>query len=79
MILMGCEAWDFLPVETRVTPPPNFRLGAPTMIPPQNKIWDFYNNSNLLSNEVSKKLTTKLASMKDYRNLVWYHLLNLLT
>ena len=39
---------------------------------------EVYNNSNLVNNELFKKLTTKLASMKYYGNL-WYHLLNLLT
>ena len=73
-------AWGPLSVETRGTgpPPPNFRLGGPTMIlAPQ--IWEVYNNSNLVNNEVFKNLTTKLASTKYYGILVWYHLLNLLT
>ena len=59
--------------------PPKFSFGRPTMILAVPKIWEVYNNSNLVNNEVFKKLTTKLASMKYYGNLVWYHLLNLLT
>ena len=59
-------------------PPPPFSLGRLTMIlAPQ--ISEVYNNSNLVNNKVFKKLTTKFASMKYYGNLVWYHLLNLLT
>ena len=58
--------------------PPNFRLGANNDFGPQN-IWEVKKYSNLVNNEVFKKLTTKLASMKYCGNLVWYHLLNLLT
>ena len=34
------------------------------------KFCEVYNNINLVNNEVFKKLTTKLASMKYYGNLV---------
>ena len=62
---MGLCAWGPLPVETRGTGPPPFSLGGggPTMVlAPQ--ILEVYNNSNLVNNEVFKKLTKKLASMK---------------
>ena len=51
-------------VETRVTAPPPIFVGGPTMIllPP---IWEVYNNSNLVNNEVFKKLTTKLISKHE--------------
>ena len=52
-------------------PPPNFRLGGQQWFWPP-KIWEVYNNSNLVNKEVFKKLTTKLASMKYYGNIVWY-------
>ena len=71
------NTWGPLPVETRGTGPPNFCVGANNDFGP--KFWEVYNNRNLVINEVFKKLTTKLASMKYYGNLVWYHLLNLLT
>ena len=58
-------------------PPQIFGWGQQWFWPP--KIWEVYNNSNLVNNEVYNKLTTKLASMKYYENLVWYHFLNLLT
>ena len=57
-----------LPVETRVTGPPNFRLGANNDFGHQ-KFEKFYNNCNLVNNVVFKKLTTKLASMKYYETL----------
>ena len=59
------STWGPLPVETRGTgPPPNFRWGGggqQWFWPPQ--ILEVYNNSNLVNNEVFKKLTSKLASM----------------
>ena len=62
-----CGTWGPLPVETRVTGPPIFVWrGQQCFWPP--KFWEvynkIYNNSNLVNNEVFKKLTTKLASMK---------------
>ena len=66
------RAWGPLPVETRGTaPPPKFSFGGPTMVPPP-QILEVYNNSNLVNNEVFKKLTTKLASMK-------YHIMETLS
>ena len=61
---------DPLPVETRVTAPPlQFSVGEPTMTLAHQNLTSLYNN-NIVNNEVSKKLTTKLASMKYYGNLV---------
>ena len=62
-----CQTWGPLPVETRGTgPPPKFSFGWANhgFGPPQ--ILEVYNNSNLVNNEVYKKLTTKLASIKYY-------------
>ena len=46
--------------------------GGPTMVLAPPQILEVYNNSNLVNNEVYKKLTTKLASIKllSYGNLV---------
>ena len=52
------------------SPPPIFGWGANNDLAPSKKCLDVYNNSNLVNNEVFKKLTTKLASMKYYGNLV---------
>ena len=57
--------------------PPKFSLGGQQWFWPQ-KIWEVSYN-NLVNNEIFKKLTKQLASMKYYGNFVWYHLLNLLT
>ena len=51
--------------------PPNFRLGANNAFGPPPKFWEVFNNSNLVNNEVFKKLKTKVATMKYYWNLVW--------
>ena len=53
--------------------PPKFSLGGGEQCfwPPPPQFWEVYNNSNLVNNEVFKKLTTKLASMKYYGNFVW--------
>ena len=61
---MTLRAWGPLPVETRGTGPPKFSFGGANngFGPPQ--ILEDYNNSNLVNNEVFKKLTTKLASKK---------------
>ena len=58
--------WGPLPVETRGTaPPPQFSFGGgQKWFWPPPPILEVYNNSNLVNNEVFKKLTTKLASMK---------------
>ena len=63
-ILLESNAWGPLPVETRGTGPPNFRLGGQQWFWPPHPILEVCNNSNLENNEVCKKLTTKLASMK---------------
>ena len=34
------------------------------LLPPPPNFWEVYNNSNLVNNEVFKKLATKFASMK---------------
>ena len=45
--------------------PPKFSLGGGNNgFGPPPPILEVYNNSNLVNNEVFKKLTTKLASMK---------------
>ena len=56
--------WGPLPVEMRGTGPPKFLFGGPTMVLAPPPILEVYNNSNLVNNEVFKKLTTKLACMK---------------
>ena len=59
------KPWGPLPVETRGTGPPKFSFGgANNGLAPPPQILEVYNNSNLVNNEVFKKLTTKLASMK---------------
>ena len=46
--------------------PPKFSLGGTMLLapPPNFEKFILYNNSNLVNNEVFKKLQTKLASMK---------------
>ena len=47
-------------------PPQIFVWGANNGFGPPPQILEVYNNSNLVNNEVYKKLTTKLASIKYY-------------
>ena len=65
-IPQSTKAWGPLPVETRGTGPPKIFVGGggPTMVLAPPPILEVYNNSNLVNNEVFKKLTTKLVSMK---------------
>ena len=61
---MRVVSWGPLPVETRGTAPLPIFVGGGGNNGSPPPILEVYNNSNLVNNEVFKKLTTKLASLK---------------